>query len=165
MGSGLPWWSSGWLWVPIARGTGLIPGWGTRSHMLQLRIHLPPLKILHASSKTQCSHINKLNFRLYFTPSFLQCLWLGCRDHQIPGRQIQDEGRRALLEHSVEGTQTRWGCHRKAVPRWESLVRGEERWFGGRFEFWNSCAKMIFLTSLKKYWVLWLPQIWAFILT
>ena len=69
------------------------------------------------------------------------------------------------MEPSVEGTQTGWGCHREAIPVWDSLVRGEERLFGGRLEFWNSCAKVIFWTSLKKYWVLWLPQIWVFILT
>ena len=35
-----------------AGGLGLIPGQGTRSHMLQL-------KILHAATKTQHSQINK----------------------------------------------------------------------------------------------------------
>ena len=39
-----------------AGGTGSIPGQGTRSHMLQL-------KILHASTKTQCSQINKLTLK------------------------------------------------------------------------------------------------------
>ena len=33
-------------------GPGLIPGQGTRFHMLQL-------KIMHASTKTQCSQINE----------------------------------------------------------------------------------------------------------
>ena len=31
------------LWAPDAAGLGLIPGQGTRSHMLQLRLHLQPL--------------------------------------------------------------------------------------------------------------------------
>ena len=44
-------------------GPGSIPGWGTRSHMPQLRVHMPQLNVLHAATKTQCSQINKL---LYF---------------------------------------------------------------------------------------------------
>ena len=38
---------------------GLIPGQGTRSHMLQLRVHMVLLKILHAATKTGYSQINK----------------------------------------------------------------------------------------------------------
>ena len=38
--------------APNAEGPGLIPGQGTRSHMLQL-------KILYAAAKTWCSQINK----------------------------------------------------------------------------------------------------------
>ena len=34
----LPWWSSGEDSAPNAGGLGLIPGQGTRSHMLQLRL-------------------------------------------------------------------------------------------------------------------------------
>ena len=44
---------------PSAGGPGLIPGQGTRSHLLQLRIHILQLEILHATAKTWCSHINK----------------------------------------------------------------------------------------------------------
>ena len=40
------------LCAPNAGGLGSIPGQGTRSHMLQL-------KILHATIKTRCSQINK----------------------------------------------------------------------------------------------------------
>ncbi|TEA41399.1 hypothetical protein DBR06_SOUSAS7910076, partial [Sousa chinensis] len=36
------------LHAPNAGGPGLIPDWGTRSHM-------PQLKIPHAATKTQCS--------------------------------------------------------------------------------------------------------------
>ena len=32
---------------------GSIPGKGTRSHMLQLRVHVPQLKIPHAAMKTK----------------------------------------------------------------------------------------------------------------
>ena len=46
------------LYTPNAEGLGLIPGQGTRSHMPQLR-----LKILRASTKTQCSQINE---RIFF---------------------------------------------------------------------------------------------------
>ena len=41
--------------APSAGGPGLIPGQGTRSHMQQQRS-----KILHASTKTKCSQINKI---------------------------------------------------------------------------------------------------------
>ena len=44
-------------------GPGSIPGQGTGSHMPELRAHVPQLKILHATTKTQCSQINK-NFFL-----------------------------------------------------------------------------------------------------
>ena len=40
--------------TPSARGRGLIPGQGTRSHKLQLRWKIP-----RAPAKTQCSQINK----------------------------------------------------------------------------------------------------------
>ena len=39
------------LRAPIAGGRGLIPSWGTRSHMTQLRVCMPQLKILHAARK------------------------------------------------------------------------------------------------------------------
>ena len=47
------------LHPPKARGPGLILGQGTRSHMLQLRVHMPQLKIPHAATKTRHSQINK----------------------------------------------------------------------------------------------------------
>ena len=55
------------LHAPNAAGLGLIPGQGTRSCMLQLRVHMPQLKIpnattkkiLHATTKTWHSQINK----------------------------------------------------------------------------------------------------------
>ena len=40
------------LHAPNAGAPGLIPGQGTRSHMLQL-------KIFYAATKTQCSQIHK----------------------------------------------------------------------------------------------------------
>ena len=43
---------------------GSIPGQGTRSHMLQLRVPMP-LKILHVVTKTGSSQIHK-NIRNYF---------------------------------------------------------------------------------------------------
>ena len=42
-----------------AGGQGSIPDQGTRSQMLQLRIHVPQLKIPHAATKTQCNQINE----------------------------------------------------------------------------------------------------------
>ena len=58
------------LCTPNTGGPGPIPGGKTRSHMLQLRVHMPHLKILHAAmnmedsdaaTKTQWSQINKNN--------------------------------------------------------------------------------------------------------
>ena len=46
------------LHTPNAGGPGLIPGQGTRSHMWQLRVLMPQLKILCAITKTWCSQIN-----------------------------------------------------------------------------------------------------------
>ena len=39
------------LCTPNAGGPGSIPGQGTRSHMPQLRIRMPQLKIPHATTK------------------------------------------------------------------------------------------------------------------
>ena len=39
------------LYTPNAGGLGSIPGQGSRSHMPQLRAHMPKLKILHATMK------------------------------------------------------------------------------------------------------------------
>ena len=47
------------LLIPNAGSLGLIPGWGTRSHMLQL-------KILPATTKTWCSHVWCQNVNKYF---------------------------------------------------------------------------------------------------
>ncbi|TEA25428.1 hypothetical protein DBR06_SOUSAS11710016, partial [Sousa chinensis] len=46
-----------WLGVcaPNAGGRGSIPGQGTRSHMLQLRVRKPQLKILHAPTRIPCA--------------------------------------------------------------------------------------------------------------
>ena len=41
------------LYTPNAEGSSPIPSQGTRSHM-------PQLKISHATTKTQCSQINKI---------------------------------------------------------------------------------------------------------
>ena len=44
------------LQAPNAGGLGLIPGHGTRSHRLQLRICMPQLKIPHAATKDSACH-------------------------------------------------------------------------------------------------------------
>ena len=49
------------------QGPGPTPGRGTRSHMLQLKAHMPQLKILHAATNTQCSQINN-----FFKVAFLK---------------------------------------------------------------------------------------------
>ena len=54
------------------RGPGLIPGQGTRSHMWQLRVCMPQLKILCATTKTWCSQINiKKKSGMYGVKAFL----------------------------------------------------------------------------------------------
>ena len=40
---------------------GTIPSQRTTSHMLQLRVPMLQLKILHAAAKTQCSQMKKIN--------------------------------------------------------------------------------------------------------
>ena len=41
------------LHAPHARGSGLIPDQGTRSHLLQLRVPKPQLKIPYAATKME----------------------------------------------------------------------------------------------------------------
>ena len=41
------------LHAPKVGGLGSIPGQGTRSHMLQLRVYMLQLKIPHATKKTE----------------------------------------------------------------------------------------------------------------
>ena len=41
---------------------GSIPGWGTTSHVLQLRVCVRKLKILWAATETWCSQMNKMNW-------------------------------------------------------------------------------------------------------
>ena len=38
--------------TPNAGGPGSIPGQGTRFHVLQLRVHMPELKIPHTANKS-----------------------------------------------------------------------------------------------------------------
>ena len=47
------------IWAPNAGGLRLIPGQGTRSFMIQLKIPHVATKILWATTKTQNSQINK----------------------------------------------------------------------------------------------------------
>ena len=46
-------------YAPNAGALGSIPGQGTGAYMLQLRVHMPQLNILHAATKTQYNQINK----------------------------------------------------------------------------------------------------------
>ena len=46
---------------PNAGGLGSIPGQGTRSHMLQRRVHRPQLKILDAVSRPGTVKLKKKN--------------------------------------------------------------------------------------------------------
>ena len=62
--TGLPWQSRLRLCAPSSGCLGLNPGQGTRSRMLQLRVCMPQLNIPHATTKTQCSQINKYVFNI-----------------------------------------------------------------------------------------------------
>ena len=57
-----------WLWLHVSNAGYLdsIPGEGTRSHMSQLRVCMPWLKIPHAATETWCSQINKEVYFIYF---------------------------------------------------------------------------------------------------
>ena len=56
------------LHSPNARGRDLIPGQGTRSHMVQIRSHILQLKILHATTKTwPCVYVCSVGFTLCHT--------------------------------------------------------------------------------------------------
>ena len=50
-------------WHSQYRGLGSIPVQGTRSHMPELRVQMPKLKILYATTKTRHSQINKFFFK------------------------------------------------------------------------------------------------------
>ena len=51
------------LHTPNAGGPRSIPGRGIRSHMLQLGVHMWPLKTLHAATRTQHSQRSKYFFK------------------------------------------------------------------------------------------------------
>ena len=54
--------------TPNAVVCALVSDQGTRSHVLQLRVCIPELKILHAATLTWCSHIIKyINFFFFLT--------------------------------------------------------------------------------------------------
>ena len=53
------------LCAPDAKGQGSVSVQGTRSHMPQIRVCILKLKILCATTKTQCSQINKYSKIIY----------------------------------------------------------------------------------------------------
>ena len=68
-------WSGAWTslvvqWLrfrtPNAVVCGLVSDQGARSHMLQLRVCMPELKILHATTMTRCSQIIKYVNKFFF---------------------------------------------------------------------------------------------------
>ena len=73
-GSGTSWWSRvQWLRLcaPSAGGLGSLPCGGTRSHLLQLRVHIPQLKIPRASTKVwqPNKQVNKENLKVQIITS------------------------------------------------------------------------------------------------
>ena len=84
------------LHVPNAGGLGLILGQGTRSHMLQLRAHMPQLKILHATSSESESEVPQ------------SCLTLSDpMDCSLPGSSVHGIFQAGVLE---------WGGVAFSVP-------------------------------------------------
>ena len=61
------------LQTPNAGGPGLSPGWGTRSHMPQLRVHIPHLKNPCIATKTENSQINTFKKELLLCARY----WVG----------------------------------------------------------------------------------------
>ena len=59
------------LCAPNAGGLGLIPGQGTRSHMLLLIVCMPELKILHAA--TERSHVRQRRSKVLNAATKTQC--------------------------------------------------------------------------------------------
>ena len=62
------------LHAPNVGGPDLIPGQGTRSHMLQLGIRLPLIKILHTITRTQNRQIHFKNPEVGVAAFFSLCL-------------------------------------------------------------------------------------------
>ena len=47
--------------LPVHGARGLIPGPGIRSHIPQLRVHMLPLKVPSATTKTRHRQMHKIN--------------------------------------------------------------------------------------------------------
>ena len=88
-----------------ARGLGLIPGQGTRSHMQQLRVCLSQLKnlrlqqqilkILSVAIKTRHSQINKYIYTFFLFGNLLQC---SCLENS---RTAEPDGLPSMGSHRV----------------------------------------------------------------
>ena len=77
---GLPWRgvASQWLRLQVSNAGGpcSVPGQGTRSHMLQFRIHLRQLKIPHVTTKKKIPHATTQTEHsqiIFFLLSFICC--------------------------------------------------------------------------------------------
>ena len=78
---------------PDAGGSDSIPGQGTRSHMLQPRIHMPQLKMLHAATKmedpttktksSQKKKKKKIFFKVYFAQHKYALYFQGYNCHDV----------------------------------------------------------------------------------
>ena len=62
------------LRAPNAGGLGVIPGQGTRSHVLQLGVCILQVKMLHAATKTWNSSINNIKVNIKKVKIELKCL-------------------------------------------------------------------------------------------
>ena len=106
------------LHVPYAKGLGLIPHQGTRSHRLQLRVFLPQLKIPRVATKTWCSQINKNK------PKKKWCLradhWVDCV--KGTGNMGWESRVRAELEWSGFKKELEWNCKQLVMATFKGVL-------------------------------------------
>ena len=162
-GGKIRWWLRGtslvvqWLRLhaPNAKGLGLIPHQGTRSHRLQLIVFLPQLKIPHVAIKTWCSQINKNKpKKKKVMPESWPLGWLCKRHREHIG---WERGMRAKLEWSGFKKELEWNCKQLVMATFKGVLlqsRFDKQWavagekggvrreaLGDRMVQWESSSK------------------------
>ena len=98
--------------TPNAEGPSLIPGQGTRSHVLQLRVHKPQQKILHAAVTIKDPSAA--------TKTFLPCTWtfpVSSAGNKLP----QGRGFHCLVPCHVYSACTQQGLDKKLWNKWVNI--------------------------------------------
>ena len=112
---------------PTAGSPGSIPGQGTRSHMLQLRVHKLEWDILSATFKTQHSQINK-----YLKNKNKQCACSVPKAYLTLHNSMDCSPPGSSLHEDSPGKSTGEGCH-------ALLSRGSSRPRDWTHVSWVSC--------------------------